>query len=188
MLSPPKGWWRDGDTTARTDVRPLSRDHREPGRRMRGAPELGAGLHRVRLPGVRLALSVAGRAGRGPWHRRGEVNARREGIGLISTRGVYETYTAAMADVMIRVPAEVRDQLAAVAEARGTSLRALMHEIAAQTLTPEQIKERAERTRALLAERFGHYVTDEESAEMRRKMREASAAHRAAPAEVEPDR
>lgn len=85
-----------------------------------------------------------------------------------------------MADVMIRVPAEVRDQLAAVAEARGTSLRALMQEIAAQTLTPEQIKARAERTRALLAERFGHYVTDEESAEMRRGMRDASAAHRAA--------
>ncbi|MEU1268167.1 Arc family DNA-binding protein [Streptomyces sp. NPDC005799] len=84
-----------------------------------------------------------------------------------------------MSDVMIRVPAEVRDQLAAVAEARGTSLRALMQEIAAQTLTPEQIKERADRTRDLLAERFGHYVTDEESAEMRRKMREATAVHRA---------
>lgn len=86
---------------------------------------------------------------------------------------------------MIRVPAEVRDQLAAVAEARGTSLRALMQEIAAQTLTPEQIKARAERTRVLLAERFGHYVTDEESAEMRRRMRDATAAHRAALAEGE---
>lgn len=60
-----------------------------------------------------------------------------------------------------------------------------MQEIAAQTLTPEQIKERADRTRALLAERFGHYVTDEESAEMRRKMREATAVHRAALAEAE---
>ncbi|MBC2907186.1 hypothetical protein [Streptomyces cupreus] len=93
-----------------------------------------------------------------------------------------------MADVMIRVPAEVRNQLAAVAEARGTSLRALMQEIAAQTLTPEQIKARAERTRVLLAERFGHYVTDEESAEMRRKMRDATAAHRAALAEAEAER
>ncbi|MER5749813.1 Arc family DNA-binding protein [Streptomyces sp. NPDC002088] len=91
-----------------------------------------------------------------------------------------------MSDVMIRVPAEVRDQLAAVAEARGTSLRALMQDIAAQTLTPEQIKERADRTRTLLAERFGHYVSDEESAEMRRKMREAAAAHRAGPVETEP--
>ncbi|MET9441588.1 Arc family DNA-binding protein [Streptomyces sp. NPDC006610] len=87
-----------------------------------------------------------------------------------------------MSDVMIRVPAEVRDQLAAVAESRGTSLRALMQDIAAQTLTREQLEARAERTRALLAERFGHYVTDEESAEMRRKMRAATAAHRATPA------
>ncbi|MEU2287936.1 Arc family DNA-binding protein [Streptomyces sp. NPDC013178] len=93
-----------------------------------------------------------------------------------------------MSDVMIRVPAEVRDQLAAVAEARGTSLRALMREIAAQTLTPDQIMERADHTRALLVERFGHYVTDEESAEMRRKMREATAAHRAALAEAERSR
>jgi hypothetical protein len=90
-----------------------------------------------------------------------------------------------MSDVMIRVPAEVRDQLAAVAEARGTSLRALMQDIAAQTLTPEQIKERADRTRALLAERFGHEVSEEESAEMRRKMREATDAHRAALAQGE---
>jgi hypothetical protein len=64
---------------------------------------------------------------------------------------------------MIRVPAEVRDRLAAVAEARGISLRALMREIAAQPLNPEHIKERADRTRTLLAERFGHHVTDEES-------------------------
>ncbi|WP_320778041.1 Arc family DNA-binding protein [Streptomyces sp. CRN 30] len=93
-----------------------------------------------------------------------------------------------MSDVMIRVPAEVRDQLAAVAEARGTSLRALMQDIAAQTMTPDQIRERAERTRDLLAERFGHDVSDEESAEMRRRMREASAARRAALAEAESPR
>jgi hypothetical protein len=89
---------------------------------------------------------------------------------------------------MIRVPAEVRDQLAAVAEARGISLRALMREIAAQPLNPEHIKERADRTRTLLAERFGHHVTDEESAEMRRKTREAAAARRAALAEVKSSR
>ncbi|MGW1746316.1 hypothetical protein ACWCRD_11990 [Streptomyces sp. NPDC002092] len=87
---------------------------------------------------------------------------------------------------MIRVPAEVRALLAAVAEARGVSLHALMEEMAAQTLAPEQIKERADRTRALLAERFGHYVTDDESAEMRRRMREATAVHRSVLAETEP--
>ncbi len=101
---------------------------------------------------------------------------------------MYVTYTDLVSDVMIRVPAEVRDQLAAVAEARGTSLRALMQDIAAQTLISEQIKERADRTRALLAERFGHEVSEEESAAMRRKMREASAAHRAALAQVESSR
>lgn len=93
-----------------------------------------------------------------------------------------------MPDAVIRVPAEVRDQLAAVAEAQGITLRFLIQESAAQTLTPEQIKERADRTRALLAERFGHYVTDEESAEMRRKIREATAAHRAALARAESPR
>ncbi|MEV0635306.1 Arc family DNA-binding protein [Streptomyces sp. NPDC050619] len=93
-----------------------------------------------------------------------------------------------MPDAVIRVPAEVRDQLAAVADARGISLRALMQELAAQTLTPRQIRERADRTRAVLAEHFGHYVTDEESAEMRRKMREATAAHRAVLAKVESPR
>ncbi|MFG2788725.1 hypothetical protein [Streptomyces sp. NPDC048419] len=45
-------------------------------------------------------------------------------------------------------------------------------------LTLEQIRARADRTRALLAERFGHYVTDEEFAAMRRRMREASASRR----------
>ena len=80
---------------------------------------------------------------------------------------------------MILLSAEVRDQLAAVAETLGISPHALMQKMAAQTLTPEQIRERGDRTRALLAERFGHYVTDEESAEMRRRMREAAVAHRA---------
>lgn len=61
-------------------------------------------------------------------------------------------------------------------------------EIVARTLTPEQIKERADHTRALLAERFGHDVSDKESAEMRREMREATAAHRAALAEAESSR
>ncbi|OKJ87661.1 hypothetical protein AMK31_10895 [Streptomyces sp. TSRI0107] len=64
----------------------------------------------------------------------------------------------------------------------------LMQEIAAQTLTPEQIKERAERVRALLSERLGHNVSEEESAEMRRRMRDATAAYRAALADAEPSR
>ncbi|MCP3821444.1 hypothetical protein NLX86_26125 [Streptomyces sp. A3M-1-3] len=84
-----------------------------------------------------------------------------------------------MSDVMIRVPAEVRDRLAVLAEARGTSMRAVIEEFAQSTLTPEERRERAERARAYMAEHFGHYVTDEESAEMGHKMRAAAAAHRA---------
>jgi hypothetical protein len=84
-----------------------------------------------------------------------------------------------MSDVMIRVPAEIRDRLAVLAEARGTSMRAVIEEFATSTLTPEERRERAERARAYIAEQFGHYVSDEESAEMGRKMRAAAAAHRA---------
>jgi hypothetical protein len=36
--------------------------------------------------------------------------------------------------------ADVRDQLAAVARARGVSLRSLVQEMAAQTLSPEHIR------------------------------------------------
>ncbi|WP_316740269.1 hypothetical protein [Streptomyces sp. MK7] len=82
-----------------------------------------------------------------------------------------------MPDALIPVPAEVRDQLVAVAGARGISLRALLQDMA-QTLTSDEIRGRADRTRVLLAERFGHYVTDEESTEMRRRMREATPASR----------
>ncbi|MEV7737376.1 hypothetical protein AB0O75_35780 [Streptomyces sp. NPDC088921] len=80
-----------------------------------------------------------------------------------------------MSDAMIRVPSEVRDRLAVIAESRGTSIRSLVQEFAETTLTPEERHERAERTRAYLAEHFGVEVTDEESAAMRRKLRDAFA-------------
>lgn len=76
---------------------------------------------------------------------------------------------------MIRVPAEVRDRLAVIAESRGTSIRALVQEFAESTLTDEERRERAEETRAYLAEHFGVEVTDAESAAMGRKLREAFA-------------
>jgi hypothetical protein len=78
-----------------------------------------------------------------------------------------------MSDAMIRVPAEVRDRLAVIAESRGTSIRSLVQEFADSTLTDEERRERAERTRAYLAEHFGVEVTDEESAVMGRKLRDA---------------
>ncbi|NXY99396.1 hypothetical protein HYE82_34500 [Streptomyces sp. BR123] len=80
-----------------------------------------------------------------------------------------------MSDAMIRVPAEVRDRLAVIAESRGTSIRALVQEFAESTLTAEERRERAERAREYMAQHFGVRVTDEESAEMGRKIREAFA-------------
>ncbi|MER5433372.1 hypothetical protein [Streptomyces sp. NPDC002588] len=80
-----------------------------------------------------------------------------------------------MADAMIRVPAEVRDRLAVIAESRGTSIRSLVQEFAESTLTEEERRERAERTRAYLAEHFGVEVTDEDSAAIGRKVREVFA-------------
>ncbi|MFJ8634695.1 hypothetical protein [Streptomyces sp. NPDC093568] len=80
-----------------------------------------------------------------------------------------------MSDAMIRVPSEVRDRLAVIAESRGTSIRSLVQEFADTTLTDEERRERAERTRSYLAEHFGVEVTDEESAAMGRKLRGAFA-------------
>ncbi|PJE94170.1 hypothetical protein CUT44_28170 [Streptomyces carminius] len=87
-----------------------------------------------------------------------------------------------MSDAMIRVPAEVRDRLAAIAESRGTSIRSLVQEFAESTLTEEERRERAERTRAYLAEHFGVEVTDEESAAMGRRLRETYARQQGATA------
>jgi predicted transcriptional regulator len=78
-----------------------------------------------------------------------------------------------MADVMIRVPDAVRDRLAVLAEARGTSIRALIQEFAESTLTPEERAERVEATKAYLAEHFGVRLTEEELGATRRKVREA---------------
>ncbi|MEU6521403.1 hypothetical protein ABZ892_00815 [Streptomyces sp. NPDC046924] len=80
-----------------------------------------------------------------------------------------------MADATIRVPAEVRDRLAVIAESRGTSIRALVQEYAESTLTEDERRERAGRARAHLAEHFGVEVTDDESAAMGRRLREAFA-------------
>ncbi|MCW7945200.1 hypothetical protein AAW14_25190 [Streptomyces hygroscopicus] len=87
-----------------------------------------------------------------------------------------------MADAMIRVPAEVRDRLAVIAESRRTSIRSLVQEFAESTLTEEERRERAEQTRAYLAEHFGVEVSDEESAAMGRRLREAFAREQGAAA------
>lgn len=59
-------------------------------------------------------------------------------------------------------------------------MRALIEEFAATSLTPQQLRERAERTRAFLDAEFGHRLTDEETGALRARMREAQAAHREA--------
>jgi hypothetical protein len=87
-----------------------------------------------------------------------------------------------MSDAMIRVPAEVRDRLAVIAESRGTSIRSLVQEFAESTLTEDERRERAERARAYLAEHFGVEVSDEESSVMGRRLREAFARHQGAAA------
>lgn len=83
---------------------------------------------------------------------------------------------------MIRVSAEVRDRLAVLAESRGTSIRSLVQEFAEATLTEEERRERAERTRAYLAEHFGVDVSDEESAAMGARLRAAFAGQQGAAA------
>ncbi|MFD5065528.1 hypothetical protein [Streptomyces sp. NPDC058394] len=81
-------------------------------------------------------------------------------------------------DTTIKIDSVARDRLAALAQARGTSMRALIEEFAAASLTPEQLQERAERTRAFLESEFGHRLTDDATTALRTKMHEAQAAHR----------
>ncbi|TDC27578.1 hypothetical protein E1265_01415 [Streptomyces sp. 8K308] len=80
-----------------------------------------------------------------------------------------------MPDVMIRVPDHVRDRLAVLAEARGTSIRSLVQEFAESTLTPQEREDRAEKARAYIAEHFGVHLTAEDDERMRRKIQDAFA-------------
>ncbi|MGX2995625.1 hypothetical protein JNUCC64_15240 [Streptomyces sp. JNUCC 64] len=83
-----------------------------------------------------------------------------------------------MSDAVIQVSSATHDRLAAVAKSRGTSIGALTRELVETTLTGEEQRERAERTRAYLAEHFGVEVSDEESALMGRALRKAFAGQR----------
>ncbi|MBV6701007.1 hypothetical protein [Kitasatospora aureofaciens] len=55
-----------------------------------------------------------------------------------------------MADANIRIPAEARDRLAAIAAAEHLSLRAYLAHLAETLLTPDERAERAEQARAAL--------------------------------------
>ncbi|MEU8484134.1 hypothetical protein [Streptomyces sp. NPDC048641] len=80
-------------------------------------------------------------------------------------------------DTTIKIGAETRDKLAALAEARNMSMRALIEEFVATALTPAQLQERAERTDAFLVSEFGHRVSEDDAGALRERMRQAQAAH-----------
>ncbi|WP_370424099.1 hypothetical protein AB8O64_35490 (plasmid) [Streptomyces sp. QH1-20] len=71
-----------------------------------------------------------------------------------------------MSDANVRIPAEARDRLAAVAEAEGLSLRAYLARLAETVLTPQERAERAEKARAVLHEWTGYNPTEAEAAEL----------------------
>jgi hypothetical protein len=75
-----------------------------------------------------------------------------------------------MGDVMIRVSDSVRDRLAAIAEARGTSIRSLVEELATTTLTPAELTERGARVHTALKQSFGVEIADADHAELQRRM------------------
>jgi hypothetical protein len=81
-------------------------------------------------------------------------------------------------DTTIKVDSTTRDRLAAVAQARGTTMRALLEEVTASLLTPEELRERADRTAAFLEAEFGHRPSEEDTEALHAKMRAAQAAHR----------
>ena len=84
-----------------------------------------------------------------------------------------------MTDANIRIPADARDQLAAIAAGEGMSLRAYLAQLAGTLLTPAERAERAERTREMLREWNGYDPTPAEEtrldAELDRRLTEAGA-------------
>jgi hypothetical protein len=56
-------------------------------------------------------------------------------------------------------------------------MRALLDECAASILTPEELRERADRTRAFLESEFGYRLSGDETGVLSVRMREAQSAH-----------
>jgi hypothetical protein len=71
-----------------------------------------------------------------------------------------------VADVNIRIPADVRDRLAEIAAAEGLSLRAYLARLADTLLTPAERAARADQARAALKAWNGYDPTDAEAAEL----------------------
>ncbi|MFD5065532.1 hypothetical protein [Streptomyces sp. NPDC058394] len=60
----------------------------------------------------------------------------------------------------IQVDSAVRDRLRVLADAAGTSIGGLVGELAASTLTPEELQERTQAARQVLTEQFGASLDD----------------------------
>lgn len=74
-------------------------------------------------------------------------------------------------DTSIKVSRRTRERLARLAAERRTTLRDLVEDLAAATLTADELAEREQHARAVLAAHFGVEVTDAElaaSARLRR--------------------
>ena len=71
-----------------------------------------------------------------------------------------------MADANVRIPAEARDRLAAIATAEGMSLRAYLARLADTLLTPAERAARAEQARECLREWNGYNPTDADAANL----------------------
>ena len=67
-------------------------------------------------------------------------------------------------DTSIKVSQQTRERLARLAAERRTTLKDLVEELAAATLTDAELAEREQRARSVLAEHFGIEVTDAELA------------------------
>jgi hypothetical protein len=67
-------------------------------------------------------------------------------------------------DTSIKVSKQTRERLARLAAERGSTLKDVVEELAAATLTVAELAEREARARTVLAEKFGIEVTDAELA------------------------
>ena len=67
-------------------------------------------------------------------------------------------------DTSIKVSRQTRERLVRLAAERGSTLKDVVEELAAATLTAAELAEREQRARAVLAENFGVVVTDSELA------------------------
>ena len=65
-------------------------------------------------------------------------------------------------DTSIKVSLQTRERLARLAAERGSTLKDVVEELAATTLTVDELAEREARARTVLAENFGIKVTDAE--------------------------